>query len=211
MPNEALIAARERYASTKTKLRIQRSDAAMKVDAYRKLAAEASVVSAAHGMLLGLADSARDRVRSRIEDVVTLALQGVFGGANRFKFDTSLSRGVVNMTPVVGNDSTGWMKLTECAGGVVDVVAFALRAALLCWHRPKLRPVLFADEPFRHVSDDYLPAVAEMLKELSVVTGLQMIVVSHESTLAECADRVITVNRSKKSGASTHAIDIRKP
>lgn len=210
MASEALLAARERYAGIKSRLRAQRADAAAKVDSYKKLAAEASVTAAAHGMLLGLADSARDKVRARVEDVVTLALRGVFGGANKFRFDTSLSRGVVNMTPVVGTDATGWMKLTECAGGVVDVVAFALRATLLCWHRPNLRPVLFADEPFRHVSDDYLPAVAEMLKELSVVTGLQMVVVSHEPTLADCADRVISVHRHPKTG-SNFSVDRGRP
>lgn len=205
MASEALIAARERYADVKGRLRDRHADAVAKIDTYKTLAREAKLVASAHGMLLGLADSARDKVRARVEDVVSLALRGVFGGANRFRFETSLARGVVNMIPVVGSDAGGWMKLSECAGGVVDVVAFALRATLLCWYRPKLRPVLFADEPFRHVSDEFLPAVAEMLKELSAVTGLQMVVVSHEPTLAECADRVIVVRRNS-AGESTHTV-----
>lgn len=202
MTCDSLAAAKERYAAIKSNLRARRADAVSKIDAFKKAEAEARIVGLAHGMLLGVADSARDKVRARFEDVVTLAIRGVFGGANRFRFETSVTRGVVNMTPVVGNDKDGWSKLSECAGGVVDVVAFALRAVLLCWYRPTLRPVLFADEPFRHVSDEFLPAVAEMLKELSTVTGLQMVIVSHEATLAECADKVITVKRSHTTGSS---------
>ncbi len=168
----------------------------------------------AHALLIAVSDSTRQVVRKKLEQLVTLALRAVFKSGARFRLETSMSRGAVTCVPQVGYlkqspklkhdpksaDSWAWYPLSEVGGGVVDVVAFALRVALLSMYRPKLRQVLVADEPFKHVSDNYLPAVAAMLRELSHAAGLQLIIVSHESELAGAADKVIEIAHGVKGG-----------
>lgn len=195
-PSEPILAARERLAGAKSLIAERHARAVKLVREHRAQRAEMAEIAAAHGLLLALADSARDVVRSRVEDVVTLALQSVFGDTMRFRFDVRALRGVVGMVPMVGYGGNVWMPLDEVGGGVVDVVAFALRVTLIVWRQPAARQVLIADEPFKHVSDDYLPNVAAMLRKLADATELQMVIVSHEPTIAASADKVIEVSRS---------------
>jgi hypothetical protein len=183
-----------------------RSAAGAAVQNARSALASAKRTGEAHALLVALADSSRDVVKNRVESTVELAIQAVFGKSRRFRFEVEIKRGVVSMTPLVGylspaskvapgEDPYQWMPLSEVGGGVVDIVAFAARVTLLSWYRPRVRRVIVADEPFRHVSNEYLPRVATMLKTLSESTGIQMIVVSHEPELASSADRVIRVTR----------------
>lgn len=158
----------------------------------------------AHAILGAVSEALREEVKQRVEVVVAAALQAIFGTAYHFRFDAKVSRGVVSLTPLVGYgedlSTARWVGADSVGGGVVDVVAFALRVAVLLLRRPKLRPVLFADEPFKHVSDEFLPSVAEMLRRLATDMGLQLFVISHEEAVAAAANKVFYV--SMKDGVS---------
>jgi DNA repair exonuclease SbcCD ATPase subunit len=39
------------------------------------------------------------------------------------------------------------------------------------------------DEPFRFVSDEYQPAVADLMEEMADKLGIQFIIVTHEENL----------------------------
>lgn len=180
--------------------------AAMKRDA---VAARAAAVSAreksktasyAHDLLSKLADRKREEVRVRVERIVLAALRAVFGPSIGFRFDVSILRGVVAIRPEIGFTRPGgamaYVGVDQVAGGVVDVVSLAMRVAVLLSRRPKLRPVLIADEPLKHLSDEYLPAAAEMLRRLADECGLQMLIVSHEPDVSLQAHRVFRVSRT---------------
>lgn len=155
---------------------------------------EHAVVAEAVALLTAAADTQREAVRKNIEGVVTAALQAVFGPSFALELQVEIKRGVVSMEPfVLYTNPARRVPVTEIGGGVADVIAFAFRVAVLCLRRPRLRPVLFADEPFKHVSADYLPHVAAMLRELADRTGLQLIIVSHEPEIAEQADTLFRV------------------
>jgi DNA repair exonuclease SbcCD ATPase subunit len=50
--------------------------------------------------------------------------------------------------------------------------------------------ILILDETFAHVSDEYLPALGEFLREIVDKTGVQIIMVTHQSQFEEWADLV---------------------
>ena len=188
----------------------------MKKDA---VAASAAAVSAresarvsgwAHDLLSKLADRKREEVRVRVERIVLAALRSVFGSSIGFRFDVSILRGVVAIRPEIGFTQKGgtmaYVGVDQVAGGVVDVVSLALRVAVLLSRRPALRPVLIADEPLKHLSDEYLPAAAEMLRRLADECGLQMLIVSHEPDVSLRAHRVFRVSRDS-SGSRVTAED----
>lgn len=192
-----------RFAQVASRIAAVRSERSLLVKQFRQrrderdaARGEVEVAKAAHTLLVGLADSCRDLLRVRVERTVTLALQAVFGRAYRFRFDVDVVRGTVALYPRVSRDGgKNWYGTNALAGGVIDIVGFALRVTLLMWHTPRPRKVFIADEPFRHVSNTHLPAVAGMLATLAEATGIQFIIVSHEPELAESADRVIRVER----------------
>lgn len=161
----------------------------------------------AHDLLTKLADRKREEVRVRVERIVNAALRAVFGPTISFRFDVTTLRGVVAIRPEVGFSVKGgpvhFVGVDQVAGGVVDVVSLAVRVAVLLSRRPALRPVLIADEPLKHLSDEYLPAAAEMLRRLADECGLQMLIVSHEPDVSLRAHRVFRVTRPAGVSAVT--------
>lgn len=190
------------------------------VEARREVAAEAlagararlavaesnvAVLDGARALLTSVSDARREQVVSRVEGIVTEAVRAMLGPAVSFRLDASVKRGALSVSPRVVY-SRGSQKhecdLRSVGGGVVDVVSFALRVVVLCLYRPALPRVLVADEPFKHVSESYLPAVAAMVSRLSRSLSFQFVLVSHEQAIEACADRVFVVSMDARGRSS---------
>lgn len=160
---------------------------------------EAAIAADAAAMLLAVADASRSAIRRRIERVVGLALAIAFGQGVHFQLEVAQRRGQIEMTPLVGytvGKSIVWRSLADVGGGVVDVVAFALRLSVVAMSRRTVAPIIIADEPFRHVSSDRMGYVAQMVRRLADELKVQIIVVSHEPELAASASTRIFVTRT---------------
>lgn len=150
-------------------------------------------------LLSKASEFAREQLKTRIEQTVTAALAAIFA-------DSSM-RFEIEMGNIGGRPSADW-RVVSCygdtgsenqvsvvaspedakGGGVTDVVSLALRLALLELSRPKPGgPVLF-DEPGKMISKEYLPSVADFLKQYAAKTGRQIIMVTHHDVLADVAD-----------------------
>ena len=83
-------------------------------------------------------------------------------------------------------------KLTDqVGGGVIHLIAFALRASILVLNKSVSKVLLF-DEPLVALKGkDYPVKAAELIKNLSDKLGIQIIIVSHETSLKEIADSLI--------------------
>lgn len=195
-PHDDLIFDLVRHEQRVDSLYAVAKDAKVKTESLRKVAA---VSAGAHGLLTKLSDRRREDVRVRVERIVVAALRAVFGPRISFRFDVSVLRGIVAIKPEVGfmqQDGTfAYIGVDRVAGGVVDVLSLALRVAVLLARRPQLRPILIADEPLKHLSDEFLPNAAEMLRRLCDECGLQMLIVSHEPDVSLRANRVHRVSR----------------
>ncbi len=150
-------------------------------------------------LLSKASEFAREQLKTRIEQTVTAALAAIFADSS-MKFE-------IEMGNIGGRPSADW-RVVSCygdigsenqvsvvaspedakGGGVTDVVSLALRLALLELSRPKPGgPVLF-DEPGKMISKEYLPSVADFLKQYAAKTGRQIIMVTHHEVLADVAD-----------------------
>lgn len=167
-----------------------------------------SDLAAARDLIVSVCAEQQDIVRSRLDRTVSAALAVVFGNQIRFRLRVAAQRNTVTMHPEVGyfrhtkSGKTGyrWMPIDSVGGGVVDIVAFASRVAVtMMMMRPTVRPVLFFDEPFKHVADVHLDAVAEMLRRVAQTTGIQFIIVTHEETIIAAASRTIRVTKNVRS------------
>ncbi|MDD5006855.1 MAG: hypothetical protein PHC68_00465 [Syntrophorhabdaceae bacterium] len=80
----------------------------------------------------------------------------------------------------------------SAGGGVVDIVATALRFSVLMLS--KNRRVIILDEPFRNLSRNWHPLASEFIKEVSTELGIQVILVTHSNELIEASESVIEVS-----------------
>lgn len=139
----------------------------------------------------------QQQLEYHFSDIVTSALDAVFPNPyalsvsfverrGRTECDLQFARGDDLLDPL---DATG--------GGAVDVASFALRVAAWSMQQPRPRPLIVLDEPFKHLSTDLQPLAGKMLREISEKLGIQLLVITHEEELEDCADRVFVVRQSK--------------
>lgn len=147
-------------------------------------------------LLQEVAEFAREQARQQIEALVTSALQFVFGGDTRFRVEVEEKNRQPSAEFYLTSTYDGGYQVETRpqearGGGVVDVVALALRIALL--EACGLPGPLLLDEPGKHVSEEYSQQVATFLKQLSQSFGRQVILVTHNQHLAQSGDKAFLV------------------
>ncbi len=126
----------------------------------------------------------QDQASQQIASIVSRCLKAVFGeSAYTFKIRYEQKRGKTEANLVFVKDGQEIDPIDASGGGVVDVASFALRLSALILTRPHKRRLLIADEPFKHLSKNHIPAVREMLQSLSEELGLQILMVTHNPRL----------------------------
>lgn len=158
---------------------------------------QAELLTQVKMLLAKVSEAARAQVQERIERLVSSALQAVFGEelrfkvilyelggapAARFEVESACGSSYISVAP---EDSRG--------GGITDVVSLALRIAVLELIHPKQTAPMILDEPGKMISAEYAANVAYWLKQYARQTGRQIILVTHNSALADAADKTIKV------------------
>jgi ABC-type lipoprotein export system ATPase subunit len=77
----------------------------------------------------------------------------------------------------------------DVGGGVNDILSLGNMIAFWCLN-PN-RPLMFWDEPTKHLSREYSEAAGNMLKTLVEEKELQILMVSHDRKLAEVSNNII--------------------
>lgn len=173
-------------------------------DKLDSLAADLNTWQQAQALLIDVSSLSRERVRKVIEDTVTAALRAIVSDSLAFRVEVG-DRG--------GRPTADWLVVSDYTsgsiavppeeargGGIVDVVSLALRMAVLELIRPPISGPLILDEPGKMVSEEYVPALAGFLRRYAESTGRQVLIVTHNETLLEAADRGYRV--TKVGGAS---------
>jgi len=144
------------------------------------------------------------KVKEFIEEIVSLAIQAVFGSDYRFIVNYQIKRGKSEAYLFV--EKNGELRNIEDdeGGGMADVAALGLRAVLYALAQPRPRQLLVLDEPGTKVSVDKQAIFAEMLKKLSEVLNVELIVVSHSEDVITYADQTIVVKQM--SGVSSASV-----
>lgn len=146
----------------------------------------------AAAVLAAIGEQRQHDAQTRIEGLVTVGLQTIFGDDLSFH----LKPGIRAKTPVVdfvvrSRLDDGSLVETDVldarGGGMAAVVGFLLRLVILLLSHQRQDTVLFLDETFAHVSAEYLPRLIAFIRELVERTGVQAIMVTHEEAFADAA------------------------
>jgi len=183
------------YSGIKQKIKEDLFEVEEKISFERK---EAKRIEDAQMILQQIARETQENIKFHIETIVSLAIATIFGDEYSFKMDFVERRNKTECDLYL-TDSTNTRidPVDACGGGVVDVISFALRPALLNIKLGRKSFVLVLDESFKHLSADLSALASNLLKEISKKTGLQIILVTHNEQLIESADKVFQVSKKK--------------
>ncbi len=145
-------------------------------------------------VLSSIGEERQTTAQTRVEDLVTHGLQTVFGSELSFHIvQTRRGKAVTAEFLVRTTLADGKVIDTDVmsarGGGLAAVVGFLLRLVVLLLSKQRQETVLILDEPFTHLSKEYVPLMAEFLRELADKTGIQILLVSHQDELTEVADK----------------------
>ena len=157
-------------------------------------------VEEAQMLLQHVAQQTQAELEYHVSELVSLALESVFPDPYEMCVEFVLRRNKTEADLLFKRDDEYVEPLEASGGGTADVAAFALRVSLMGLEEQQRDAVLVLDEPFRFVSRNLQALASKMLADLSKRIGMQMIIVSHEETLIEHADRVFAV--TQKNGIS---------
>lgn len=144
----------------------------------------------------------QEQLQISISDITSLALESVFPDPYKLQVEFLQRRNKTECDLYFVRDENRVDPLTASGVGAVDVASFALRIASWSMQVPHTRNTIILDEPFRFLSEDYQEQASLMLREISQKLGIQFLVITHNETLTEAADRVFKVTRNKKTGRS---------
>lgn len=166
----------------------------------RELGRQIKASEEAQAILQQVAQLTQEELQFHISELVTLALNAVYGDLYTFKVEFVVRRGKTECDLFFEQDGHIIDPMTASGGGPVDIASFALRIALWNLSQPRSRNTIILDEPFRFLNENVRPQASALFKELSERLGLQIIYVTNEPDLAEAADKVFTV--SQRQGVS---------
>lgn len=141
-------------------------------------------------ILQKLSKNQRDQAKARLEDLGTQALKYSMGANYRMKIEIDDTRKRQQAYLYVVDENTGIETdpLEENGGGVVDIISIALQLMTLQSQTPVVDGPIILDEPFKMVSKEYVPMLAEFMKNISNDFGRQNIMITHNEFLAESCE-----------------------
>lgn len=167
------------------------------------LAAKRDLLAQATALLSTIGEERQAEAQLKVEGLVTHALKMVFGEELSFHLIAG-TRGNQAITDFVVRSTMGDGTVVDTpvmdarGGGLAAVVGFLLRLVVILLS--PVAPVLFLDETFAHLSEEYLAPLGEFLHELVERTEVQIVMVTHQSEFAAYADRAYRF--SVKGGAT---------
>ena len=92
-------------------------------------------------------------------------------------------------------------------GGLCDLISLSLRISLLVKWSPKLSKILVLDEIGKHISVKDQELLAEFVRKISEVLGVQFIWISHSEVLEKSASKVFQVTKDQKGVSNVQEKD----
>lgn len=153
------------------------------------------------------ADARQEQVRNLIETMVTQGLSEVFEETLTFRVRTKTvgrrTDTYFTLTSMMGGEEVETDILSARGGGVASVTGFLLRVIFIMLNNAPR--ILFLDEAFAQVSENYEPRLAEFIDTLCTDYGLRIVLVTHSQNpvWSEVADAVYT---SSMTDGVTHLV-----
>ena len=142
----------------------------------------------------------QQQLQYHISDITTMALADIFDDPYKLVAEFVQRRNKTECDLLFERDGERVDPIDATGGGAVDVASLALRIVAWSMQNPHSRNTIILDEPLKFLDTrtDRLERASQMIKELSERLDLQFIIVTHEDTLAQYADKTFHVSIRNK-------------
>jgi len=142
--------------------------------------------------LTRVGEERQQHAQEQVEGLVTQGLQAIFGAGLSFHLIQSVKAGQATVDFVIRSEYEGQVVETPVmdarGGGMAAVTGFLLQLViLLC--TPDARRILWLDESFAHVSEEYREPLGQVLREACDKAGVQIVMITHDEIYSEIADQ----------------------
>ncbi len=158
------------------------------------LSEELLVVNESRSLIILASQATQSKLENHLSGIVTLALKTVFGERYSFKIRFVQRRNTTEADLLLVDNGRETNPIYSDGYGVCDVISIALRISY--WKlQNDSRNVIIWDEPLRFLSKDLHDLISVMIKEISKKLNLQFIIVTHNPSLIDHADKVFQIER----------------
>lgn len=166
-----------------------------KEEEVSKLETESIILEKTEKILKHLIDTLAKKDLSKMDRLVTYGLNTVFPDKD-IKFKSELvergSKLRINLRTIFKDEEVD----QNAQGSVTVIESFLLR--MLCVLKLKKFPFLYMDEPFGAVDSEYAFKVSPLIAELSKKLKLDILLVTHNPTFMEDANKAYRIKNSKE-------------
>lgn len=168
---------------TRKQLDVKRKDVELLSDVFTKTKQLVEIISSDH--------------INEIEKLVTSVLELVFFDRSySFRIQVSEKREAKAAEFYIAEQINGEeyltpLKTSRMSGGVISVVGFVLQVYFINFFG--LSPLVFVDEGFAAISDEYLPRWFDFLRKIKDSMGFIIVLITHDERFIAEADRVYLV------------------
>ena len=138
----------------------------------------------------------RDKIKESFEIIVTHAINYIFE-SDQYSFHLVFSRRSnlqeLSFAVQTPDKNEPLNPLDTDAGGILNIISFALRIVLMEVAHPKINGFVISDESFANLSENRIERASQFLKEINQKMGRQIIAISHQPNMIESADKSIEV------------------
>jgi len=167
-----------------------------------EMATNLKVGQDAFGFLQDLANGRRGIMKGKIENIVTEAVQLIYGPSYKIELSYSMknNRSCLDIE-MVRDTTSGEVRrdMSGFGGGVADTISVPLRLMVLMGSK-QTDKVCILDECWKHMDLSRIDFVGKFLRLLADKLGMQIIMCSHHEKMQEFAD--MTYQVSENSGVS---------
>lgn len=157
-----------------------------------KLKAETEFTKKVQALMQECGNLTLSMISMKISDIVTRAIKSIFPDPYEFQLEFDIKYGRLSAQMVLLRDKQVYYPADDNGDGVLDIIALALRTAVLCLDKRNLRRVMILDEPCGALSVDMQPLAGKLLRHLHESLGIQFIIVgAHGNAYREYADKEI--------------------
>lgn len=146
----------------------------------------------AKALVIEIARQAKEEIKKYIENIVTNAIQIVYGKEFTFEMHIEQKRDQEEIYFYLRTIDGTLLEPRKdtVAGGVLDIISVGLKVAVLSLLSAE--PILFLDEPLKNLGK-YSYIGAQILKELSYEFAIQILLITHDDALMEIANKIYRI------------------
>lgn len=131
----------------------------------------------------------QNRFKEKAEKLITMAIQPVFNRPFKMELRSSTDKADrLEVNPIISEYDNEYIPEDDLGGSMADLIEIPFKVVMVAMS--KARKFLLMDEPFENMGtgDELLKAV-QFLKWIAYNLSYQLIIITHEDSVAEIADR----------------------